>query len=49
MREAVFLIRTADRKGLLAQISGFFYSRQINVLECRQYSDMVEQIGRAHV
>ena len=43
MREAVFLIRTADRKGLLAQISGFFYSRQINVLECRQYSDMVEQ------
>ena len=43
MREAVFLIRTADRKGLLARISGFFYSRQLNVLECRQYSDMVER------
>ena len=42
MREAVFLIRTTDRKGLLARISGFFYSRQLNVLECRQYSDMVE-------
>ena len=42
MREAIFLIRTADRKGLLARITGFFYERQLNVLECRQYSDMID-------
>ena len=41
-REAIFLIRTADRKGLLARITGFFYERQLNVLECRQYSDMID-------
>ncbi len=42
MRQAVFLIQTEDRKGLLAQISGFFYSRNFNILQCQQYSDMRE-------
>ena len=42
MRQAVFLISTADRKGLLAAISGFFASRDFNVLECRQYTDVLE-------
>lgn len=42
MREAIFLIRTTDRKGLLAGISNFFYSRSFNILQCHQYSDMVE-------
>ena len=41
-RSAVFLIRTADRKGLVAAITGFFASRDLNILECRQYSDMLE-------
>ena len=40
MRQAVFLIQTADRKGLLAEITGFFYSRQFNILLCRQYTDV---------
>ena len=40
MREVVFLIQTADRKGLLAEISGFFYSSGFNILQCRQYSDV---------
>jgi formyltetrahydrofolate deformylase len=43
IRNAVFLIRTADRKGLVAQITGFFASRDLNILECRQYTDVLEQ------
>lgn len=42
IRQAVFLISTADRKGLLAEISQFFYQRNLNILECRQYSDQLE-------
>lgn len=42
-RSAVFLIRSADRKGLLAAITGFFAARELNILECRQYSDVLEQ------
>ena len=42
MRLAIFLISTADRKGLLAAISGFFYERRLNIRECRQYSDTCE-------
>ena len=33
-RNAVFLIRTADRKGLVAQITGFFACRDLNILSC---------------
>ena len=42
-RNAVFLIRTADRKGLVAKITGFFAERDLNILECRQYTDVLEQ------
>ncbi len=42
MRQAVFLIQTSDRKGLLAEISNFFYSRGYNILQCRQYTDVRE-------
>ena len=41
MRQVVFLIRTSDRKGLLAAISGFFTSRDLNIIECRQYTDVI--------
>ncbi len=41
-RTAVFLIRTNDRKGLVAEITGFFASRELNIMECRQYTDILE-------
>ncbi len=41
-RTAVFLIRTNDRKGLVAEITGFFASRDLNIMECRQYTDILE-------
>ncbi|MDR0933043.1 MAG: formyltetrahydrofolate deformylase [Victivallales bacterium] len=40
MREVVFLIQAADRKGLLAEISSFFYNSGFNILQCRQFSDI---------
>ena len=42
MRKAIFLIQTSDRKGLLAEISTFFYSHGYNILLCRQYTDVRE-------
>ena len=42
MRQAIFLIRTSDRKGLLAEITGFFYTHNLNILQCRQYTDVRE-------
>ena len=42
MRQVIFLIRCDDRKGLLAAITGFFASRDLNILECRQYTDVIE-------
>ncbi len=42
MREAIVLVRTVDRKGLLSAISGFFYGEDLNVLQCRQYTDIRE-------
>lgn len=42
MSQAIFLICSEDRRGLLAQISGFFYSRNLNILQCRQYTDLRE-------
>ena len=43
-RTAVFLITTADRKGLVAKITGFFAGLNLNILECRQYSDILEKL-----
>ena len=40
MRQVVFLIQTSDRKGLLAEISSFFYNSGFNILQCRQFSDI---------
>lgn len=40
MRQAIFLISTADRKGILAETTTFFYQRSLNILECRQYTDV---------
>jgi len=42
MRQAIFLIRTADRKGILAETTAFFYRNDLNILECRQYTDVRE-------
>jgi len=42
MREAIFLIQCTDRKGLLAEISAFFYGKSFNILQCRQYTDIEE-------
>ncbi|PIU32382.1 MAG: formyltetrahydrofolate deformylase, partial [Syntrophobacteraceae bacterium CG07_land_8_20_14_0_80_61_8] len=42
MREAIFLIQCTDRKGLLAEISAFFYGKSFNILQCRQYTDIQE-------
>ena len=44
MRKAIFLIQTHDRKGLLAEISTFFYSHGYNILLCRQYTDVRENM-----
>ncbi len=41
-RQAVFLVRTTDRKGLVAEITGFFANRDLNIMECRQYTDIIE-------
>ena len=41
-QSAVFLISAADRKGLLAETTMFFYQRSFNILHCRQYTDAVE-------
>ena len=42
MAHAVFLISAADRKGLLAETTMFFYRRNFNILHCRQYTDAME-------
>ncbi len=42
MNQAIFLIDTHDRPGLVAAITGFFARHQLNIRECRQYSDLYE-------
>lgn len=39
MRKIVFLIQRSDSKGLLANITAFFYDRGFNILDCRQHTD----------
>ena len=43
-RTAIFLITTADRKGLVARITGFFAGMNLNILTCRQYTDILEKV-----
>ncbi|MGI6433605.1 MAG: formyltetrahydrofolate deformylase [Sphaerochaetaceae bacterium] len=40
MHKIIFLIHCEDRKGLLATISQYFYSRGYNILHCQQHSDV---------
>ena len=42
MKQAIFLVQSEDRTGLLSQISGFFYSHDLNIMQCEQYSDNIE-------
>ncbi len=43
MNQAVFLIQTDDRQGLLAATTTFFSKRKLNIIECRQYTDLQEK------
>ena len=43
-RTAIFLISTADRKGLVARITGFFAGMNLNILSCHQYTDVLEKL-----
>ncbi len=40
--QAVFLIYTTDRKGLLAEITSFFYEQKLSIIQCQQYTDTRE-------
>ncbi len=42
MKNAVFLIKSEDRKGLLSSITTFFYKSGFNILRCQQYTDLYE-------
>ncbi|MBP5183072.1 MAG: formyltetrahydrofolate deformylase [Lentisphaeria bacterium] len=44
MIQAIFLIRSMDRKGLLSGISTYFYNRGFNILLCQQYTDDRENL-----
>ncbi len=39
MNKIVFLIQTKDQKGLLADITGYFYAKGFNILHCQQHTD----------
>lgn len=39
MNNAVFLIQCADRKGLVSEITGFFFNRGFNIVNCQQHTD----------
>ncbi len=41
MKDIIFLIKCPDQKGLLANISSFFYNSGFNILQCRQYTDTI--------
>jgi formyltetrahydrofolate deformylase len=43
MDKIIFLIQSDDRKGLLATISQYFYTRNYNILHCQQHSDTQEK------
>lgn len=42
MKKAVFLIQSPDRKGILSEVTSFFYMRNFNILHCQQYTDVRE-------
>ncbi|MCP4755568.1 MAG: formyltetrahydrofolate deformylase [Proteobacteria bacterium] len=42
MDSIVFLIQCPDQKGLVSQISTFFFERGFNILECQEHVDMLQ-------
>lgn len=40
MNKIIFLIQTDDQKGLLAEITGYFYQKGFNILHCQQHTDL---------
>ncbi len=40
MNKIIFLIQSDDQKGLLAQITGYFYRKGFNILHCQQHTDL---------
>ncbi|MCF7953150.1 MAG: formyltetrahydrofolate deformylase [Spirochaetales bacterium] len=39
MNKIIFLIHCPDQKGLMANITGFFYDKHFNILDCQQHTD----------
>ncbi|MFT7330830.1 MAG: formyltetrahydrofolate deformylase, partial [Roseivirga sp.] len=37
-----FLIKCPDQKGLVAQITSFFYEKGFNIISCQQYVNSIE-------
>ncbi|MBU2648903.1 formyltetrahydrofolate deformylase [bacterium] len=42
MESFVFLVQCPDQKGLVSQISTFFYQRGFNILSCQEHVDMTQ-------
>jgi len=42
MEHIIFQIQCPDQKGLVSQISTFFYQRGLNVLECKEHVDIFQ-------
>jgi formyltetrahydrofolate deformylase len=42
MDSIIFLIQAPDQKGLVSNISNFFYERGFNVLDCQEHVDVLE-------
>jgi formyltetrahydrofolate deformylase len=40
MEHINFLIQCEDRKGLVCDISSFFFSKGFNILHCQQHTDL---------
>ncbi len=40
MKDIVFLIQCSDNKGLLSNITSFFYENKFNILNCQQHTDL---------
>ena len=42
MKSIIFLIQSPDQKGLVSEISTFFYKRDFNILDCQEHVDLLE-------
>lgn len=43
MKKIIFLIQCPDQKGLLANITSFFYDLGLNILHCQQHTDTIAE------